>query len=340
MTLIILKSIAQFSFWYYIGIILYTSIDSGQYGIYLKSKLNYIKNISFIKLFIIILTMYIILTFFTQFCIIMTLDSYLIPNTEQSQLISNLLGNGTEASISESTNNTNLSNNTSTSTQTSNSNVGTDSSNNQNTTSTANNRGTIQSKGSPLYSPQKDYAGRAKDGIIMATALASASKMAQHVPTVAGKTATLAGGIVIGSMAIAATNLSGNVTKDLGKGNSYIPFEATMTEMLNLTGNNFLDLIKLIQGMQEVSLFFSILALYYFVLFNINIDKIEILLLRFFPKLFVQYCIKYINYFKKAGFVLIICFLILNICGTFLAYHYLDFIVENYDAIIEYYKNI
>lgn len=279
-----------------------------------------------------------IFAFFTQFFTIMILETYIIPNTEQSQLVFYLLGNGTDTAIPESTNNTNVSS-SSTSAQTNSSSVGTESANYNNTTSTTNTSGAPQSKESSLQSSYSDYAGRARDGIIMATALSSASKMAQHVPSIAGKTATLAVGVAIGSIAIGAANISGNVTKNLGTGNSYIPFQSTMTELLNLTGNDFLDLLKLIQASQNLALFVSFLALYYFLLYNINIDKIENLLFKIFPKFFVQYFIKNINYLKKFGFVLIIIFLLLNLCATFLAIHYLDFIIVNYDAIIEFYKN-
>nr|YP_009710570.1 hypothetical protein [Amanita pseudoporphyria]QFZ98519.1 hypothetical protein [Amanita pseudoporphyria] len=348
MITLILKTLAQFSFWYYIGIHLYTNIERGNLGLYLQNKLYLTQKISFINLTLLIFCIYMTIALTSHLSIILLLDTYLIPHTDPSHMIYHFLGTDTESTITENVNSTNVnssSNNTATTAQTDSSSAGTEPVNNKNTTgptntsTTTSTSGASQSKESFSQSSHGDYAGRVRDGILMATALSSASRVAKHVPSIAGKTATLAGGVALGTMAIGAANITGNLTQNVGKDKSFLPIETAMKEMLNLTGNDFLDLLKYIQAFEVLALFFSLLVLYYLILSNLNVDKIEIFLLKFFPKFLVQFYIKNLNYLKIYGFYLVISFLILIICATFLSIHYLDFIIENYDGLIEYYKN-
>nr|YP_008854724.1 hypothetical protein Gasi_Mp14 [Ganoderma sinense]AHA41724.1 hypothetical protein Gasi_Mp14 [Ganoderma sinense] len=101
----------------------------------------------------------------------------------------------------------------------------------------------------------------------MVAAMAGVYKLAQKSPSVAGK--LWVGGIGAGAVVIATKNISNNLSIDIGKTNliSNSNLMDTLKDMLNLTGNNALDLLNLIQHFQRLQLFFIFflfLITYYF----------------------------------------------------------------------------
>ena len=179
----------------------------------------------------------------------------------------------------------------------------------------------------------------ATHGAIMAAAMAGAYKLAQKSPSVAGKLGVIAGGIGAGAVAIAAKNITNNLSIDIGKTNliSNSNLMDTLKDMLNLTGNNALDLLNIIQHFQRLQLFFIFLISYNLLFSKLNIVRLESLLAKFFPAKIVGWYIKSLTIFQKSSFIILICLIILLSICNYYSYYYLGFFIEHLDAIIEYY---
>jgi hypothetical protein len=122
------------------------------------------------------------------------------------------------------------------------------------------------------------YTGRPTDGVIAVAGLTAGLKLAQAQPTIAGKIAVVAAGIAVGCGAratIITKNISGNISADIGK-NFLINYD-TIADILGieLSGNNLLDLLSVIQYYHSLSLFLLFLIVYYLILLNINTTNIE-----------------------------------------------------------------
>lgn len=145
------------------------------------------------------------------------------------------------------------------------------------------------------------YSGRPADGAIMATGLAIGAKLAQSQPTLAGKAAVLTGGVFLGAGAIVGKNISGNLSSDLGK-KSFMSTESLADLIgINLSGNNLLDLISVIQLYHSLSIIFSLLIAYYLILLNIDTLLIESKLKKYLNSKVATFVIRIINYTKKSG---------------------------------------
>ena len=188
------------------------------------------------------------------------------------------------------------------------------------------------------------------NGTIMTVALTAGMKLSQTTPTLAGKIGALAPpvggrGVALGGSAIIVKNVSGNVSKDLGKSsNNLLPMSGegtnlneVLAQVFNLTGNYALDLLTLIQVFQKLQLMFIVLIIYNLLLYLINVDNLEKLLLKIFPSKLVNYYLKSVNFVKKSSLIIIIFFLILLLISNLYAYHYLNFFISNLDAIIDFY---
>ncbi len=187
-----------------------------------------------------------------------------------------------------------------------------------------------------------DFGSKFTDGAIMTAALTGGSKLAQHNPTVAGKLGVLVWSVGIGTAAIIGKNIAGNISSDLGKQSKQIlPLSNDLYDkletMFNLTGNNGLDLLNLIQYFQKLQLFLIMLICYNLLLLNINEDRVENLLLKILPSKIIKLYIKSVRILKKSGFIIIICLLILLLISNLYSYYYLDFFISNLDGIIKLY---
>lgn len=176
----------------------------------------------------------------------------------------------------------------------------------------------------------------------MAASLTAGMKMGQSAPTLAGKAGMLLGGIGLGAGAIIVKNVAGNISEDLGKKSAkFLPSGKDINDlaesMFQLSGNNALDLLTLIQNFQKLQLVFIVIILYNLLLLNINEDKIEKYLLKILTSKIVNIYLKSIRLLKKSGFLIIICVLLLLLLSNLHSYYYLNFFISNLDGIIDFY---
>lgn len=182
--------------------------------------------------------------------------------------------------------------------------------------------------------------GLGSKGAIMATALAAGSKVAQSTPSIAGKLAVVG----IGAAAIAAKNIAGNVSENIGKSiNELVPSSSNnvnsfAVDLFNLSGDSIKDLLILIQAFGKFEIGFLYLILYYLILLTLNIELIEKYLLRVFPQYIVNKLIIPIKLFKKNGIYIILTLVILSLIAAHLSVYYLGFFIDNIEGIYEFIK--
>lgn len=194
-------------------------------------------------------------------------------------------------------------------------------------------------------------ATKAVDGTIMTAALSGGIKVAQSMPTLAGKAAAVLGGVGLGATAIIAKNIAGNVSEDLGKiSNKLIPsgkeFSELAEKLFHLTGNNGLDLLNMIQNFQRLQILFIVIIAYNLLLLIINVDKVENYLLKWLSKptplrkalaKVIQFYIKTIKIVQKSSVLILIVLFVLLFISNLYAYYYLDFFIIHLDNIIDLY---
>ena len=103
------------------------------------------------------------------------------------------------------------------------------------------------------------------------------------------------------------------------------------------TGNNAIDLLNLIQVLNKTSLLILFLIIYNFFIQLINVNKLELFLVKYFTLKLVNFYIKSLNLVQRSSSLIIKIFFILLLISNFLSYYYLDFFISNIDAIIEFY---
>lgn len=111
------------------------------------------------------------------------------------------------------------------------------------------------------------------DAGIMAASIVAGGKIAQSMPTNAGKLATAALAVGTGIIGIGLKNVTSNITKDIGLNkNNFInlDIESKITEILNLSGNNAVDTLLMIQLFQKIQLLLLILIVYNIIFSYIN----------------------------------------------------------------------
>lgn len=108
----------------------------------------------------------------------------------------------------------------------------------------------------------------------MAASILQRGKIAQSMPSHAGKLATV-GLVVTGIVGIVVKNFTSNITTDIGL-NKYIDLniESKITELLNLSGNNALDTLLMINHFQKIQLLLLILIVYNYLFGYIN-DNVQ-----------------------------------------------------------------
>ena len=193
----------------------------------------------------------------------------------------------------------------------------------------------------PAPTPQFQPYNNAADSAIMATAMGVSGAIAQKVPSIAGKSGVMLGGLILGGAGIASKNIVGNTTKDLGK-KSFLPsnYIDYLNELFHLTGNNSLDLMIMLLTYQKIALFSISLLIYNFFIFLIPdtyILKYEKFLLKIFPLKIVSLYINSVRLWKKSSLILIICCIILIFISSWETYYYLNYYLENFDGLIDLY---
>lgn len=173
----------------------------------------------------------------------------------------------------------------------------------------------------------------------MAGTTAAGFKLAQKVPRAGGKVFCVCGGIIAGGLAIAAKNISSNLTENIGK-TKFISNNELMDllkDTLQLTGNDTLDLLNIIQSFQKLEFLFIILICYNILFSRINLGKLESLLSRFLPAIIVRWYVRSMSLYQKSSLIFLICFIILLLICNYYSIHYLGFFIENFEGIINLY---
>lgn len=191
------------------------------------------------------------------------------------------------------------------------------------------------------------------DGVIMAGALAGGFSLAKKSPNLAGKIGTALVSVGIGAAAIAAKNISGILTKDVGK-KDFISDRISdlisegVSDLLDLSGNSGLDLLILINTfhmLERALLLFLFYSLIVYLIPESYIDWLEgkLLKVKFFQfslgylHRYLRFYFKSLRAYKKSSLIIIICLLILIFICNMYAYHYLTLYIDNYEEIIKIY---
>lgn len=187
-----------------------------------------------------------------------------------------------------------------------------------------------------------NVAGKAADGAIMSLGLSAGLKLSQHVPSIAGKAAAIASGIAMGGAAMAAKNISGNYTEDIGRKaskfiGSYEDLIQNLHEFYNLTDNNGLNLLLMIQQFQRLQLIFLFVVFYNLLITKLNLDKLEDFLLKIFPGKLVHFYVKSLRLIQKSSSLLLILMLILLLISNLYSYYYLNFFIVNLEDFVSLY---
>jgi hypothetical protein len=74
-----------------------------------------------------------------------------------------------------------------------------------------------------------------------------------------------------------------------------------LSKVFDLSGNNVLDLLKMIDYFNNLQYIFLYFILYIYILLNVDSSKIELYLSKILPNLIVKYYIKSVNTLKKHG---------------------------------------
>ena len=136
-----------------------------------------------------------------------------------------------------------------------------------------------------------------------------------------------------GGLVIAAKNLSGNFTENIGKSHfiSNSQIMAILKDTLHLTGNDALDLLNIIQSFQKLQILFVILICYYIIFTHINLVKLEGFLLRFLPAIVVRWYVRSMSVYQKTSLIFLICFIMLLSICQYYSIHYLGIFIYNFD---------
>ena len=136
-----------------------------------------------------------------------------------------------------------------------------------------------------------------------------------------------------GGLAIAAQNLSGHLTENIGKSSfiSNSQIMAILKDTLHLTGNDALDLLNIIQSFQKLQFLFIILICYNIIFTHINLVKLEGFLVRFLPAIVVRWYVRSMSVYQKTSLIFLICFIMLLSICQYYSIHYLGIFIYNFD---------
>lgn len=136
-----------------------------------------------------------------------------------------------------------------------------------------------------------------------------------------------------GGLVIAAKNLSGHLTENIGKSHfiSNSQIMAILKDTLHLTGNDALDLLNIIQSFQKLQILFVILICYNIIFTHINLVKLEGFLVRFLPAIVVRWYVRSMSVYQKTSLIFLICFIMLLSICQYYSIHYLGIFIYNFD---------
>jgi hypothetical protein len=181
-----------------------------------------------------------------------------------------------------------------------------------NTANTVNDTNTVNTTNQSIA---KNVASTLGNSAIMTAGFGVEAKIAQSAPTIAGKIGGLALGLATGTSGIILKNISENINADIFKKKKKF-FSVDISKIFNLTGNNAVDLLNIIQFCQYSQIIILLFIFYYFIIININESKLDSFLTKYLPSSlnnnFKFIIFKYINYLKKSSFFLLIFFSFIN----------------------------
>ena len=194
--------------------------------------------------------------------------------------------------------------------------------------------------GSPTTPSSANSKGSTANALIIAGAAAGGMKLAQKMPGAGTKVLCVCGGILAGGLGIAVTNVTNNLTENLGKSKfiSNSQIMDILKDIVPLTGNDALDLLNIIQCFQRLQFLFIILICYIIIFTHINLVKLESFLSKFLPAIIVRWYVRSMSLYQKSSLIFLICFIILLSFCNFYAIHSLEFFIENWDGIINLYS--
>ena len=159
----------------------------------------------------------------------------------------------------------------------------------------------------------------------MTAVVTTGMKIAEKSPGVVTKAAVVAGSIAVGAGAIIAKKAASSVVIDTKK--KFIS-DTQLTDFLNnifqLSGNNAIDLLNIIQYFNKLEFFFNYCIAYFLLLSYVNESKLEVFLLKCMPTTFVKWYIKSIILFKKLVKINLIGLLLLLLISNYCSYYYLE----------------
>nr|YP_025862.1 hypothetical protein 20 [Moniliophthora perniciosa]AAQ74310.1 hypothetical protein 20 [Moniliophthora perniciosa] len=182
----------------------------------------------------------------------------------------------------------------------------------------------------------QSYTGTARNAAIMTSAIIAGQKIAQSSPSVSGRAAIMGGSLSLGTAAITSKNLAENLTSNIGKSKllSFISNES-LGQFFNLTGNDAIDLLTMINYYQLFQLFFTLSLSYNLLIFYVSEEKLNNILSKILPLKIVNYILKYIRILKKSSILVIFCLLILSLIANLHSIYYLSFFIDNIEGIVE-----
>lgn len=129
--------------------------------------------------------------------------------------------------------------------------------------------------------------------LVLVSAITAGAKLAQQMPTAAGKIAVLTTTVGLSAIGVGAINLADKAsTSNAIKPNNFIDNQAILTEMLNLTGNTYTDLLILLQALQSFQWFILLSIFYNLFFYFINESKLESLILKILPSNITAFILK------------------------------------------------
>lgn len=173
----------------------------------------------------------------------------------------------------------------------------------------------------------------AGNAAISVAGLKLAQSLAASAPSLQGKAAAVATGLVVGTAAIALKNVAAKVGTD-----TKTEFISTPDILASLTtGNDAMDFLLILQLLHKVQIFLVLLIIYYsaFKFFNPYLVNYT----HYLPTRVQNYALKVLHYFKAAGQIYVFIFCLILLASTLLTDHYYDFFLSNIENFIRIYKN-
>nr|YP_009710803.1 hypothetical protein [Macrolepiota fuliginosa]QFZ98752.1 hypothetical protein [Macrolepiota fuliginosa] len=180
------------------------------------------------------------------------------------------------------------------------------------------------------------------DAAILTTALKVGSDVAKNVPSLAGKITAVTSTAAVGLGIIAAKKVLNNtiVNSSSSNTNQLLSLDQVITSIFELTGNNALDLLIIVNKLHQIKIIILIvIILNVILLFYLNVSKIEEFLNKYlsnYPRL-SRYLIRLIKAYHRMTKFNILYLLFLILIADFQCYNIINIWLLNIDNFIDLY---